>query len=243
MNALPEHSSDIRRAPPEMVGDEPVPRSRSRAPLVLALAGGALALLTCAGCLVLVLVVGLFSARSSTTVSEGGPAVTAREAYRHTVVPGAGLSIELPAGVERTDAVADEYSGSWWYEPTDGDGPRVFINALRFDDWGPEITDGYLRQVIEDVETSSGSHDLELGTIEAVDIDGYQGRRADYGVTAADGVREHAVALLIGRETDDVLIVVYGDERLRPRVEAAAERIMRSLTISPTPDSYQVQGL
>lgn len=231
------------------VAPQPEPQQKSSRPWLWI--GGIIALIfffICICCLAGVLFYAIAADDSSAdsvieVTTESRESTVAPNVGGQTRVPGAGISLFLPDSFVITDEQSDEFSGNWWYDSTSGASIRLFISATQWGDDVPPIDDDYAREVIEDVEESSGNHDLDIESISTATVDGYDARRVVYTSTTQNDNDEYTVALLVGRENDDVFFAIYGSSSDRESIDRAADQIIRSLELDPTPPTYSVTGI
>ncbi len=158
------------------------------------------------------------------------------------LIAGPSIEMALPAGSDLTSANVDTDGGNWWYDNADSGHLHVLIAASKISVRQPEVNNDYFRRVIRFVEQSGGDQITAIGAIQDMTIGSYSGCEAAYDVDPASGKPEHAVALLLRREDDDLLIVLYGDASVSDQVDRAAADMFRSLRPRPTPQQYDVHS-
>ena len=82
-----------------------------------------------------------------------------------------------------------------------------------------------------------------MGTVDSEKIGSYNARQAHYDVTQMDGSHEHAVALLVRRESDDLLVILYGNEAAADSIDQTAQKMFESLHARPTPEQYDIHSV
>ncbi len=107
----------------------------------------------------------------------------------------------------------------------------------------PVVSDAYFERVVRFVEHSSGDLVTSMGPVQSETVAAYTGRRAQYDVQQVDGTHEHAVALLVRRERDDLLVILYGDETAKVTIDQTAQKMFDSLHPRPTPEQYDVHSV
>src|SRR6185312_6024813 len=100
----------------------------------------------------------------------------------------------------------------------------------------------YFQHVVNVVEQAAGDQVVSIDTPQAEHVGNYSGERAGYDLYSGDGGPEHAEALLVRRESDDLLIVIYGTFTDEKELKLAAQQIFSTLNIRPTPTGYDVRS-
>ncbi|MGA7672552.1 MAG: hypothetical protein WBW04_19170 [Nitrolancea sp.] len=155
---------------------------------------------------------------------------------------GPSIEMALPAGSDLTSATVNTEGGNWWYENADSGHVRLLIAASRIGSRQPAVTDSYLQRVIRIVEQTGEDQIVSMGGVQETRVDSYAARMVSYQIQPIDGGSEHAVALLIRRESDDLLIILYGDSDVKDAIDHASEQMFESLHPRPTPDRYDVHS-
>lgn len=159
-----------------------------------------------------------------------------------TFLAGPSIEMSLPAGSDLTSANIDTDGGNWWYDNADSAHLHLLIAASKISQRPPDVSTDYFRRVLRIVERSSDDQITAMGDIHGATVDSYSGFQATYDVEQLSGESLHAVALLIRREGDDLLIVLYGDLQKRDQLDRAATEMFRSLHPRPTPPQYDVHS-
>ncbi len=161
---------------------------------------------------------------------------------RPTFISGPSIDMALPAGSDLTSATVNGDGGNWWYDNADSGHVHLLIAASRFGDRQPDVTDAYFQRVIRIVEQTGEDQITDMGAIQDTRVDSYSGRIVRYEVQPIDGGQEHAVALLIRRENDDLLVILYGDDSVKAEIDQASQLMFHSLHPRPTPAQYDVHS-
>ena len=157
-------------------------------------------------------------------------------------IAGPAIDMALPAGSKLTTRQVDENGGNWWYENTDPSPVRVLIATSRIEEQS-DLTDRYFEHVVNVVEQAAGDQVTGLDSPQVERVGNYTGEQAGYDLNSSNDGPEHAEALLLRREGDDLFIVIYGDSTNEQAVKAAAQQIFRTLNVNPTPPAYDVQSI
>ncbi len=153
---------------------------------------------------------------------------------------GPAVEMSLPAGSDLISATVDTQGGNWWYQNADTGHLHVLIAASKLGTSEPDISNTYFERVIQIVEHSGNDQITGMSTIQSIKAGSYPGRTASYDLQSASGTSQHAVALLLRRESDDLLIVLYGDDSVRGEIDHAAQKMFSTLHPRPTPKEYDV---
>ena len=172
------------------------------------------------------------AASAATTIVVRGP----------TFISGPSIEMALPAGSDLTSASVNTEGGNWWYDNADSGHVHLLIAASRVGSRQPNVTDSYVQRVVRIVEQTGEDQIINMGVVQQTQVDSYPGRIVTYEVQPIDGAQEHAVALLIRRESDDLLIILYGDDDVKDEIDRASELMFRTLHPRPTPAQYDVHS-
>ena len=156
-------------------------------------------------------------------------------------IAGPAIDIGLPAGCTLTTKQVDENGGNWWFENADPSPVRVLIATSKLEQTSG-VTDNYFRRVISVVEQAAGDRVVSVETPQTKRVGNYSGEQAGYDLYSSDGGPEHAEALLLRRESDDLFIVIYGDFSNEKALKNAALQIFNSLNVRPTPAAYDIHS-
>lgn len=157
-------------------------------------------------------------------------------------ISGPAIEMALPAGSNLISANVDNNGGNWWYQNADSSHLQVLIAASRVTLRQPAVTDEYFQQVVRIVERSAGDRLTSMSLITDTRVGNYPSRRASYEIVSPSGGLKHAVALLVRREGDDLLIILFGDSSVKSQIDRAATEMFRSLDPRPTPAQYNVHS-
>ena len=158
------------------------------------------------------------------------------------LVAGPSIEMSLPAGINLTSAYVNVDGGNWWYETADSGHLHLLIAASRISLRQQEISDDYFQRVMRIVEESGGDQITSMGTITDSPVGVYPGRQGTYDIRAMDGSTQRAAALLARRESDDLLVILYGDYAVKNQIDRTAEQMFGSIRPRPTPQSYDVHS-
>ncbi len=172
------------------------------------------------------------AATASTAIVVRGP----------TFISGPSIEMALPAGSDLTSATVNTEGGNWWYDNADSGHVHLLIAASRIGNRQPNVTDSYVQRVVRIVEQTGEDQIVNMGVIQETRVDSYSGRIVTYEVQPIHGAQEHAVALLIRRESDDLLIILYGDDDVKDEIDRASEVMFHTLHPRPTPAQYDVHS-
>lgn len=161
---------------------------------------------------------------------------------RPTFIAGPAIEMSLPGGSNLASSSVDADGGNWWYENGAGGHLHLLIAASRVSGQQQQLSDAYFQRVMRIVERSGSDRITAMDPVQDVRIGLYDGREAAYDVVQPDGASEHAMALLVRRESDDLLIILYGDGPARDEVDSAARQMFASLHPRPTPQQYDVHS-
>jgi hypothetical protein len=156
-------------------------------------------------------------------------------------ITGPAIDMALPAGCTLTTRQVDQNGGNWWFENTDTNPVRVLVATSRTEQ-PSDLTGNYFQHVISVVEQAAGDQVMGVDTPQAQRVGNYPGEQAGYNLYSSDGGLEHAEALLLRRESDDLFIVIYGNSSNEKELKAAAQQIFSSLNVRPTPAEYDVHS-
>jgi len=171
------------------------------------------------------------------------PLVSTSIIVKHPIfISGPSIEMSLPAGSDLTSATVNTEGGNWWYENADSGHVHLLIAASRIGHRQPEVTDAYFERVIRIVEQTAEDQITTMGSVQESNVDSYSALTVTYEVQPIDGGSEHAVAMLVRRESDDLLIILYGDDSVRDEIDHASEQMFQSLHPRPTPDQYDVHS-
>ena len=156
-------------------------------------------------------------------------------------ISGPALAIALPEGCTFTTKQVDANGGNWWFTSGSAHPLRILIATSRLEATSP-LDDNYFKHVVDIVEQAAGDQIINDATVQQDNVGNYTGERGGYDLFSPDAGHQHAEALLVRREHDDLFIVIYGDSASRHQLEAAAQQIFGSLTIDPTPPAYDLHS-
>ncbi|HEX3723958.1 MAG TPA: hypothetical protein VHV31_14305 [Nitrolancea sp.] len=157
-------------------------------------------------------------------------------------IAGPAIDMALPAGSTLTTRQVDDNGGNWWYENDDPNPVRVLIATSRIEQQS-DLNDRYFKHVVDVVEQTAGNQVTNVDSPQVERVGKYTGEQAGYDVNSSNDGPEHAEALLLRREGDDVFIVIYGDFSDEQAVKAAARQIFSTLNVNPTPPAYDVHSV
>jgi hypothetical protein len=156
-------------------------------------------------------------------------------------IAGPAIDMALPAGCTLTIRQVDENGGNWWFENADPSPVRVLIATSKLEQQSA-VNDNYFQHVINVVEQAAGDRVIGIATPNAQRVGNYSGEQAGYDLYSSDGGPEHAEALLLRRESDDLFIVIYGEFSNEKELKSAAQQIFNSLNVRPTPAAYDIHS-
>lgn len=228
--------SDMDAHEPELPIDRPQRRSRGW---------------TYAGLAAIFLLAACFSATLAVVTNwsiHRGPETTAAEPVATIVVAppqsisGPALAMALPKGCTFMTKQVDADGGNWWFTSGSPHPLRILIATSRID--APSHLSGdYFQHVVNVVEQAAGDQIIGDASVQTNDIGTYAGERGAYDLLSPETGHQHAEALLVRREHDDLFIVIYGDFASRQQLQAAAQKIFGSLTVDPTPPAYDLHSV
>lgn len=170
------------------------------------------------------------------------PAITSIVVNTPALISGPSIKMALPAGSTLISANVDSNGGDWWYQNADRSHLNVLIAASRVTLRQPAVTDEYFRRVISVVEQSAGNRVRSMSAISDTRAGNYSGKQASYELESPSGGTKHAVALFVRRESDDLVVIVYGDNTVKNQIDRAASEMFRSLDPHPTPAQYDIHS-
>jgi hypothetical protein len=176
-----------------------------------------------------------------------GPSAAAVEPFATIVVDtpqpisGPALDMALPKGCTFTTKQVDADGGNWWFTSSSPHPLRILIATSRLEATS-RLDDDYFQHVVDIVEQAAGDEIIGDASVQANDIDHYSGERGGYDLYSPQAGHQHAEALLLRREHDDLFIVIYGDFANRQQLQTAAKKIFGSLTVDPTPPAYDLHS-
>jgi hypothetical protein len=156
-------------------------------------------------------------------------------------ISGPALAMALPKGCTFMTKQVDADGGNWWYISSSPHPLRVLIATSRLDT-ASRLDDAYFQHVVGVVEQAAGDQIIGDATVQTNDVDHYSGERGGYDLYSPEAGHQHAEALLVRREHDDLFIVIYGDFASRQQLQTAATKIFGSLTVDPTPPAYDLHS-
>jgi hypothetical protein len=177
-----------------------------------------------------------------------GPKTTAAEPVATIVVDapqsisGPALAMALPKGCTFMTKQVDADGGNWWFTSSSPHPLRVLIATSRLET-SSHLSDDYFQHVVGVVEQAAGDQIIGDATVQANNIGNYAGERGGYDLYSPEAGHQHAEALLVRREHDDLFIVIYGDFASRQQLQTAAQKIFGSLIVDPTPPAYDLHSV
>jgi len=160
---------------------------------------------------------------------------------RPQTISGPALAIALPEGCTFMTKQVDANGGNWWFTSSSPHPLRILIATSRFEATS-RLDDDYFQHVVDVVEQAAGDQIFGDATVQANDVDNYTGERGGYDLYSPEAGHQHAEALLLRREHDDLFIVLYGDFTSRQQLQTAAQKIFGSLIVDPTPPAYDLHS-
>jgi hypothetical protein len=157
-------------------------------------------------------------------------------------ISGPALVMALPEGCTFLTKQVDADGGNWWFSGGSPHPLRILIATSRLEATS-HIDDRYFQHVVDVVEQAAGDQIIGDTSVQARTVDHYAGERGGYDLYSPEAGHQHAEALLVRREHDDLFIVIYGDFASRQQLQTAAQKIFGSLIVDPTPPAYDLHNV